>query len=159
MGGCIHPERIGGEFLMANYLTTDTELTTVADAIRTKGGTSAALEWPSGFAQAIADIPSGGGVTLYKINGIVGLSTYNSVTIDGTYYNDTSTSVRMGYAPSGATVTVELGIDYIFTSSNGVTNVTTGTMLPLSTFTSGSKTIYTFTMPDSDVTMNPYYDD
>lgn len=141
------------------YTTTSTELTAVADAIRTKGGTSAALEWPSGFAQAIADIPSGGGVTLYKINGIVGLSTYNSVTIDGTYYNDTSTSVRMGYAPSGATVTVELGYDYIFTSSNGVTNVTTGAMLPLGTFTSGSKTIYTFTMPDSDVTMNPYYDD
>lgn len=106
------------------------------------------------------DIPkSGGGVTLYKINGIVGLATYNSVTIDDTYYNHDLTSVRMGYAPSGATVTVELGYDYIFDSSNGVTNVTTGAMLPLSTFTSGNKTIYTFTMPDSDVTMNPYYDD
>lgn len=43
------------------YIATDAELTAVADAIRTKGGTSAALEWPSGFAQAIADIPSGGG--------------------------------------------------------------------------------------------------
>lgn len=48
---------------MANYLTTDTDLTTVANAIRTKGGTSAPLSFPSGFAQAIADIPSGGGVT------------------------------------------------------------------------------------------------
>lgn len=46
---------------MADYLTTDTDLTTVADAIRTKGGTSAALEWPSGFASAIATIPTGGG--------------------------------------------------------------------------------------------------
>ena len=62
MGGCIAAERERGELLMANYLTTDTDLTTVADAIRTKGGTSAALEWPSGYAQAIADIPSGGGV-------------------------------------------------------------------------------------------------
>lgn len=46
---------------MADYLTTDTDLTSVADAIRAKGGTSAALEWPSGYVQAIADIPSGGG--------------------------------------------------------------------------------------------------
>lgn len=159
MGGCIAAERERGELLMANYIATDTELTTVADAIRTKGGTSAALEWPSGFAQAIADIPSGGGATLYKIDGVYGQAMFYSVTIDGTYYNDTSTGVRMGYAPSGATVTVELGYDYIFDSSHGVTNVTTGTMLPLSTFTSGNKTIYTFTMPDSDVMMNPYYND
>lgn len=49
------------------YTTTSTELITVADAIRAKGGTSAALEWPSGFAQAISDISSGGGsvLTLY----------------------------------------------------------------------------------------------
>lgn len=45
---------------MANYLTTDTDLTTVANAIRTKGGTSAPLSYPSGFAQAIADLPIGG---------------------------------------------------------------------------------------------------
>lgn len=66
MGGGVHPERERGEFLMADYLTTDTDLTTVADAIRTKGGTSAALEWPSGFAQAIADIPSGSSLTYQK---------------------------------------------------------------------------------------------
>lgn len=52
---------------MADYLTTDTELTSVANAIRTKGGTSAALEWPGGFAQAIADISSGGSVETAQI--------------------------------------------------------------------------------------------
>lgn len=46
---------------MANYKVTDTELTGVADAIRTKGGTSAELVWPSGFVSAIENIPSGGG--------------------------------------------------------------------------------------------------
>lgn len=46
---------------MTTYLTTDTELTTVADSIRTKGGTSASLEWPTGFVNAISAIPSGGG--------------------------------------------------------------------------------------------------
>ena len=45
---------------MTDYITTDTELTAVADAIRSKGGTSASLEWPSGFSSAIAAIPTGG---------------------------------------------------------------------------------------------------
>ena len=48
---------------MTDYITTDTDLTSVANAIRTKGGTSAALEWPSGFSSAIAAIPSSGGIT------------------------------------------------------------------------------------------------
>ena len=46
---------------MANYIATDTDLSAVADAIRTKGGTSAQLEFPSGFVDAI-DAISGGGV-------------------------------------------------------------------------------------------------
>ena len=46
---------------MANYLTTDTELTSIADAIRTKGGTQADLVYPTGFVSAINDIPTGGG--------------------------------------------------------------------------------------------------
>lgn len=83
MGGCVHPERERGEFLMADYLTTDTDLTTVADAIREKGGTSAALEWPSGFAQAIADIPSGGAVgTAHVYVGALSAGTYTAS--DGT---------------------------------------------------------------------------
>lgn len=45
---------------MADYLTTDTELTSVANAIRTKGGTSASLVYPTGFVTAIQNIPSGG---------------------------------------------------------------------------------------------------
>lgn len=46
---------------MTDYLTTDTELTSVANAIRTKGGTSAALEWPTEYVSAIDAIPTGGG--------------------------------------------------------------------------------------------------
>jgi hypothetical protein len=38
---------------MADYLTTDTELTSIASAIRSKGGTSAALVYPSEFISAI----------------------------------------------------------------------------------------------------------
>lgn len=40
----------------------DSDLTSVANAIRTKGGTSAALAFPADFLTAIANIPSGGSV-------------------------------------------------------------------------------------------------
>lgn len=39
----------------------DADLTSVANAIRTKGGTSASLAFPAGFVSAIEAIPSGGG--------------------------------------------------------------------------------------------------
>lgn len=45
---------------MADYLTTDTELTSIADAIRAKGGTSAPLVYPQGFIDAIMALPGGG---------------------------------------------------------------------------------------------------
>ena len=45
---------------MADYLVTDTELTSVASAIRTKGGTSANLLFPTEFVSAIQNIPTGG---------------------------------------------------------------------------------------------------
>lgn len=48
---------------MTDYLTTDTELTSIADAIRTKGGTSESLEYPTDFVSAIENIQSGGGLT------------------------------------------------------------------------------------------------
>lgn len=53
---------------MADYLTTDTDLTAVADAIREKGGTSAALEWPSGYVDAIGAISGGGGGTAATVS-------------------------------------------------------------------------------------------
>lgn len=43
-----------------NYLTNDTELTAVADAIREKCDTSDSLEWPNGFIQAIEDCQTSG---------------------------------------------------------------------------------------------------
>lgn len=39
----------------------NTDLTSVANAIRAKSGGSSQLAFPSGFVSAIADIPSGGG--------------------------------------------------------------------------------------------------
>lgn len=45
---------------MANYMVTDSELTSIADAIRTKGGTSEQLEFPDGFVDAVGAISGGG---------------------------------------------------------------------------------------------------
>lgn len=42
---------------MAEYLTNDTDLKKVANAIRVKGGTSANLSYPDGFVSAIQAIP------------------------------------------------------------------------------------------------------
>ena len=44
---------------MAEFLTFDTDLTAVANAIRAKGGTSAQLIYPSGFVSAIQAIQTG----------------------------------------------------------------------------------------------------
>lgn len=60
---------------MADYLVTDTELTSVANAIRTKGGTSANLSFPTEFVSAINAISGGGGSTLGT----------KSITANGTY--------------------------------------------------------------------------
>lgn len=46
---------------MATYLTNDTDLGAVADAIRTKGGTSADLVFPGGFVDAVHAIEADGG--------------------------------------------------------------------------------------------------
>lgn len=45
---------------MADYVVRDTQLTSVADAIRAKGGTSAPLAFPDGFVDAVEAIPTGG---------------------------------------------------------------------------------------------------
>lgn len=54
---------------MSNYLVDGADLTSVANAIRTKGGTSADLAFPSGFVSAVQAIPTGGGgVSINDIN-------------------------------------------------------------------------------------------
>ena len=45
---------------MASYVVSDTSLAAVADAIRSKGGTDAALTFPAGFVDAISAIIGGG---------------------------------------------------------------------------------------------------
>lgn len=140
---------------MSDYLTTDTDLTTVADAIRTKGGTSALLEWPSGFAQAIADIPSGGGTqTVIKSVFPNNLWFYSNVTTDGRYsYADVEVP-----ATAGTTMYIHTVRKYALSS---ITRDDTGASVPFTevSYSSSSGGVYSFTMPDSSVTYDLYYDD
>lgn len=46
---------------MTDYIVSGSELTSIADAIRAKGGTSESITFPSGFVSAVQNIPSGGG--------------------------------------------------------------------------------------------------
>lgn len=43
------------------YLVDGADMTTVADAIRERGGTTAPLSFPTGMAEAVRNIQSGGG--------------------------------------------------------------------------------------------------
>ena len=49
---------------MAEYLVQGESITTVADAIREKGGTTAPLSFPAGMAEAVRNIQSGGDLSL-----------------------------------------------------------------------------------------------
>lgn len=74
------------------YLCEGTDLTSVADAIRTKGGTSADLSFPDDFISAISAIPTGEPPTLVT----------KAITANGTY--DASDDSADGY--SSVTVNV-----------------------------------------------------
>lgn len=76
----------------------DADLTTVADAIRTKGGTSAQLSFPQGMADAIAAIPSGLPSVISKIDG--GSFTLAANTSQNVY----RISHNLGVAPTGVCV-------------------------------------------------------
>lgn len=84
----------------------DADLTSVANAIRTKGGTSADLAFPAGFAVAIAAIPSGGGVVLSPMDYSVKIKNGRSgtVTVNRLLYNETTfLAVTSSNISAGAT--------------------------------------------------------
>ncbi len=71
----------------------DADLTSVANAIRTKGGTSASLAFPAGFVQAVQAIPTGGTLITKTIteNG-----TYSAEDDDADGYSEVTVNVPSG---------------------------------------------------------------
>lgn len=130
-----------------NYLTTNTELKSIADAIRTKGNTSASLVFPTGFINAIENISTGGGGQLYVLTMVPYATTECSV--NGTVK---SPSVACAVA-EGETITFKTFDDYILDT---VTGQTSGDSISFITVTRGE---YTFVMPSESVYCKLLYDD
>lgn len=85
------------------YKTTDTEITSIADAIRTKGGTSEPLTYPNEFITAIQNIPTGGGSNLQtKSKTYTPSETAQSETVrpDSGYDGLSSVDISVGAIPS-----------------------------------------------------------
>lgn len=80
---------------MANYKVTDTELTSIANAIRMKGGTQAQLVFPTGFVSAVGDILSVTSEDNGKVvvNGALVSQTERTVMAVGAYDTTTNNSV------------------------------------------------------------------
>ena len=78
---------------MTEYLTFDTDLTAVANAIRTKGGTSDLFVYPDGFVTAIQAIQTGTELKIIATveSGATVTATKGSLSISGTSINGTCT--------------------------------------------------------------------
>lgn len=85
---------------MTDYLTTDSDLEAVADAIRAKGATSALLVYPNGFVSAINAIPTGITPTGTKS---ISISAAGTTTEDVTNYASAEITVPSGSAATPAT--------------------------------------------------------
>lgn len=89
---------------MSEYIVTDTELTAVANAIRTKGGTSADLEWNADFISAIEAISGGGEVSVKDIVDILNEGVLNTIV---PFYTSASnpTGYTLSYSSQGGSTT------------------------------------------------------
>lgn len=108
---------------MAEYLVTDTSLTSVANAIRTKGGTSSALAFPTGFVSAIQAIPTDGGGGTPRTSDDLTVSGATVTAPAGVYASAASKSVASGTAgtPTASKGTVS---NHSVTVTPSVTNTT-----------------------------------
>lgn len=129
---------------MADYLTTDTELTSIANAIRTKGGTSASLTYPTEFVSAIEAIPTGGSGETYTVE----LQTDMKV-LDWDTLTLVTTSPEFH---EGDGVIVQYTGPFI---SYDMVRTDTQETIPKLTLRTGSTNVYAYVMPDSDIQLLP----
>lgn len=114
---------------MAQYYTTsEAELTSVANAIRSKGGTSAALEYPSEFVSAINAISTG--VESVTVTQTLSSGTeIGSIDVDGTsttLYAPTPTTYTLPAATTSTLGGVKVDGSTITADANGVISAAGG---------------------------------
>lgn len=104
---------------MTEYLTNDVDLKKVADAIRTKGGTSAALSYPDEYVSAINAITTGAGlkIVVSTPSGATVTVTKGSDTVSGTSVNGVCTLV----VPEAGTWSVKATLGGITSETKTVT--------------------------------------
>lgn len=114
--------RLNLQLFGTDYLTTDTELTSIADAIRAKGGTSASLEYPTEFVSAIEAISTGTDVSDTTATAGDVVSGKYFYTSSGTKTQGSiSTLVDTDITVSGRTITIPVGK---YTGASGATAIT-----------------------------------
>ena len=93
---------------MAEYLVRSEDLTMVANAIRTKGGTDAQLAFPGGFTAAIQSISSGGGLT------VNGTNLHNVLTDTANCYLEKGVETAYNGWQTTDYIPIEAGVVYAF---------------------------------------------
>lgn len=99
---------------MSEYLTNDADLKKVADAIRAKGGTSAPLKYPDGFASAIGAIKT---TPILQAKTVTPASSQQEVSPDGDY--DGLSKVTVEAMPTGALEDLAVSESGLITSKVG----------------------------------------
>ena len=152
---------------MSDYKVSADNLTSVADAIRTKGGTSASLSFPDGFVDAIDAISTGGGSTLIT-KSITANGTYNASNDNADGYSSVTVAV-----PSRVIVGTFTGSDAEKGTAKEITVPYTGSGYPIAALVYPSaggyktdSTLYTtlqksalvmWSMSKSDISLAPNY--
>lgn len=155
---------------MAEYLTNDTDLGSVADAIRTKGGTSASLTYPGGFVSAIQAIQTGTDVsdttatagdvlnTKYFYTA-AGVKTQGSIA-NGTITNNTSGGTSSGTINRGSQIKIGAGYyssDAYYTaqSNSGTKTISASGTTSVDGYANASVAAGSATTPATTITAAP----
>lgn len=137
---------------MTDYLTNDTDLKAVADAIREKGGTSDPLVFPDGFVSAVAAIKT---TPTLQVKTVTPSTAAQEITPDSDY--DGLSKVTVDAMPTGAmgvpTVSSSGVVSPVVTKAGYLAKVPyTGLQLP----TQGTKTITPSTTNQTAVSSGVY---
>ena len=105
---------------MSNYIVTDTELTSIANAIRTQNSSNSSLIFPNGFVSAINQLGSGGNsnipsatITFNIVETSSGVIDDSTITIASTSFDYPILAVPGVVVEEGDNYTYTLQVDWV----------------------------------------------